>query len=304
LSLDQNIMADTIEKAEDQGGRFRCWLFTAWKELNYEKLNTTFIIAGTENCPTTGKLHWQGYMQLARRYTFGAVKKMFERAGDDTCNFRKARGTCEQNIVYCSKMGDVYKSGDPLAQGTRSDLHQIADELIKDPKRTIEDVMEDDPAVYCQYRQGLTAIANYSEIKHSKKNWRIITESYIEMNDVEKAKDAIHLTFKDAYFLHSHDSIKWRRYMGEEVIAIVNPIYEDRRWLVRREPLDLKVSYGEKTAKWTHVIYICPIKQVLSWEPLDDEANVGKWWRLFGAVEYQPLLPPGPNHGVEPVDSD
>jgi len=257
------------------------WCFTAYKELDYAKLPISYVIAGKELCPTTGKIHWQGYAQFTLRYTFEKVKEFMGVAGDDTCFVDRSKGNAKANIKYCSKDGDYIEKGVVTHQGQRSDLHEIAMELMKDPQRTILDVIEDDPAVYCQYRQGLNAIAEYSQIKRQKKNWRKIEEYYVEEPNLERAKDLAHFKWPDAYFLHASDIIKWRRYMAEDTICIIQPEFHDRIWLTRREPFDLKVSYGEKSACWSTVVYINPMKHLTSFENFDDEENVGKWWRLF-----------------------
>jgi len=58
-----------------------------------------FCFFQLEAAPTTGKLHWQGYVEFKSKTTITQARKLFI----DGANYRKAEGTAEQNMIYCSK---------------------------------------------------------------------------------------------------------------------------------------------------------------------------------------------------------
>jgi len=90
------------------------WCFT-WN--NYpndykEKLaayDVTYLVAGKEQAPTTGKQHLQGYVQFKKNMRMKAVSLLFPGA-----HIEKAKGNSKQNIQYCTKEdGDPYTIGTP-----------------------------------------------------------------------------------------------------------------------------------------------------------------------------------------------
>ena len=62
-----------------------------------------YMIAQAELCPTTGRMHIQGYLQIKNRWTFARVKKFIIKTHMPDCCIAAARGTADQNRTYCSK---------------------------------------------------------------------------------------------------------------------------------------------------------------------------------------------------------
>lgn len=87
-------------------------------------LSSTFhryLIIGEEVCPTTNKFHLQGYTELHKKTTRSGLRKLFL-PHSKTVHLAIARGTADQNIVYCSKEGHVHIIGAQVTAGTRTDL--------------------------------------------------------------------------------------------------------------------------------------------------------------------------------------
>lgn len=59
----------------------------------------TYVVLQKERAPTTGKYHFQGYLQVDPRKRFSAVKK----ALPDGAHIEVARGSSDANEAYCSK---------------------------------------------------------------------------------------------------------------------------------------------------------------------------------------------------------
>lgn len=78
------------------------WIITAWhKEPFIEKKELVeFIIWQTEECPTTHKMHYQGYVEFKRKYKLNQVKSLFK---DKAIRVKPAEKTRERNILYCAK---------------------------------------------------------------------------------------------------------------------------------------------------------------------------------------------------------
>jgi len=109
---------------------------------------------GQELAPTTGKKHWQGYVQLlaGKQMTLAAVKTKMAPAHVELC-----RGSSDQNIVYCKKDGLWVEWGEPGHQGQRRDLDDVAEE-IKSGTKTVQQILLESPSTYHQYGRTLLAL--------------------------------------------------------------------------------------------------------------------------------------------------
>lgn len=84
-----------------------------------------YIIWGREICPTTGRRHLQGYLELPKIQRGSQVKRLFQPLSPEI-DFRK--GTQEQAIEYCQKDNDWEEHGTKAAtkkQGKRNDLERF-----------------------------------------------------------------------------------------------------------------------------------------------------------------------------------
>lgn len=84
------------------GERWRNAVFTAW-DMNHEPKfdgdTMQYLIYQREVAPSTGKHHWQGYVEFKKQVYFGYIQKWI---GQIT-RVAPAKGTAEQNLKYCSK---------------------------------------------------------------------------------------------------------------------------------------------------------------------------------------------------------
>lgn len=74
-----------------------------WKPhgINWESQGVRYIVAGLEKAPTTGRLHWQGYIQLHSPKGINGVKTAM---GTAQVHLEGARGTPAEAIAYSKKM--------------------------------------------------------------------------------------------------------------------------------------------------------------------------------------------------------
>jgi len=111
----------------------------------------TYLVAQAEFAPNTGRMHVQGYLQLANRWTFTRVKKMVFTDALTGCQIAAARGSAAQNEAYCSKDdtrvpgSDVLRYGEMVSDfGENHQPGKSLDRVYADIKlgATMEDIVE------------------------------------------------------------------------------------------------------------------------------------------------------------------
>lgn len=112
--------------------RTRRWVFTLNNpegEINEfiesltSNIATRYIVVGKEVAPTTGTLHWQGFVEWENAATFNQMKKRIEGA-----HIEPAKGSNSQNRDYCTKGNDFEEYGTLL---TRVQTSEQASEVVK-----------------------------------------------------------------------------------------------------------------------------------------------------------------------------
>lgn len=124
-----------------------------------------YIIYQKEQCPTTGNIHYQGFIQLSKQERISWLKNNIS----PTAHFEKCRGTELQNIEYCSKdntrIEDPVILGQYLTQGARMDIGEVAEKIrTKRPRSEYEDT-----STYIMYKNRLEDYAQSKEKHRSKK---------------------------------------------------------------------------------------------------------------------------------------
>jgi len=76
----------------------RDWCFTAWTLPVFDKDNCKYVVFGNETCPSTGKLHYQGFAVFVRTCRIPMAKKWI--GAGDGCNVEPRRGTRKQAADY------------------------------------------------------------------------------------------------------------------------------------------------------------------------------------------------------------
>lgn len=125
--------------------------------LVHEAHSDSYIIAGREVAPTTGQIHLQCFVRFTSRLSFAAVRELLPQ-----CHLSRARGTAQQNFVYCSKDGDFTEYGDlPNDQGKRTDWERFTDWCRSlDHIPTDLEFIDAFPSLFGRYRASCRCIAN------------------------------------------------------------------------------------------------------------------------------------------------
>lgn len=122
-----------------------------------------YCIAQEEVCPETKREHIQGYVQFRRPLKFSTIKNLLPNG----THIEKARGTPEENRLYCSKLesrkpgGQTLESGEICHQGKRKDL-EVLKEAIDSGAKEADICNRNDlfgvwvkyPGVYKRYKQA------------------------------------------------------------------------------------------------------------------------------------------------------
>lgn len=87
------------------------WCFTSYSENEpeFDPYLMAYTIYGHETCPTSDRLHWQGFISFKNRKRLAACKKVAPGA-----HFECLRGTVQENIYYCSKDNQFKEFGTRL----------------------------------------------------------------------------------------------------------------------------------------------------------------------------------------------
>lgn len=126
-----------------------------------------YVIVNVELCPTTERIHWQGYMELARPANYEAIRKRVPLF--DTAHFAARKGSQLEAISYCQKLetrypgvGGFFEYGTKSpGQGHRSDLDSVTD-LLRNGA-TEREVAQQLPGMFLRYHSGIAAYLDVME---------------------------------------------------------------------------------------------------------------------------------------------
>jgi len=125
-----------------------------------EEPRVSYIIAGRERAPTTGRRHLQCFIRFVDRLSFQDVRALLPE-----CHLERARGTIRQNVDYCRKDGDYHEYGDLQnddgAQGKRTDWDDYCAWCRGlDGEPSDYDIINEWPSLFARYRTSCRVIAH------------------------------------------------------------------------------------------------------------------------------------------------
>lgn len=207
-----------------------------WDIEKFDKSNISYICAQQEKCPTTGKLHIQGYLETTEKFACKVAKKLIF---TDQEHFEIRRGTQEQAIKYCKKeetrVNGPWEWGTPRKQGQRNDLQGI--KKMIDEGKDEEEIFNTHLGSYIRYFKGFDRY-RISKVKPRKEP----PQAFILWGDAGSGKSR--------YPYDKHKSVYnkpqgkwWDGYEGQEAILI-----DDVSWtnIDRNEMLTLADRYPIK----------------------------------------------------------
>jgi len=156
------------EGADGRKGNYKGFVFTSYeeKEPDYDSENMEYLVYQQERCPTTQRLHWQGYVEFKHKVTFKqAIAAMMYNVNKGQCKTRifVRKGTPKQARDYCMdedtqvqkpKEFGTFKELEAMVPGKRRDLDEVAD-MILNKKAKLEEVVRAHPTAYIKYGRGI-----------------------------------------------------------------------------------------------------------------------------------------------------
>lgn len=195
--------------------RFRNICFTGFKdeEYSFNETQMKYLVIGKEICPSTGKEHWQGYVELKQSKSMNAIKTLFN---DKGLHLEERKGNAEQASNYCKKDGNYKEYGKISKPGERSDLSEVKDKILAGELNCM-DIRENNPDLYHQYGRTLDKLED-DVLYKKKRNW--MTEGIWIWGPTGCGKSRwAYETYPDAYTWA--DDKDWQDcYNGHETIII------------------------------------------------------------------------------------
>lgn len=286
----------------------RNWVFTDFKLCNWNNIYSTykdiirFLAFGLETCPTTGKKHYQGWIQFTTKRTKGGVQRICKdndlKSNDKTYKISHLHvepmyGDEFDNTNYCSKEGKYTTYGKFLFQGQRTDLEMIRNLIANETP--IKDIADDYFDTWCR---NYKAFEKYREM--------VLQEKYKEFRKVEvivlegktgqgKTRKAME---EATYKINADDLQWWDGYNGQKCILIDEynnqvPITKILN-LLDGYQLRLPFKGGHTYAYWNKV-YITTNKNWDEWHPNAHEEHrkallrrISSWSNLNNIADVGP----------------
>lgn len=235
-----------------------------------------YLVVQDETCPTTGKVHQQGYLELTRPWRLNRLKKVVH----PTCHFEPARGTPEENKKYCSKSetsveGTFAEHGEPGQQGKRNDLVALKKDL--DAGKSIREIADIHFETYVKYHAGIDkAMTLLQKPRDFKPQVTVIVgppgsgkSKYIR--DKHNAEDVCTIT--------AMKGTPWFLGYENQKVIVIDEFYGQWDWdfllqVLDRYPMQVQVKGGNRQFNSPH-IYITSNLAIDNW---------------YGARDYTALL--------------
>jgi len=132
---------------------FTIHLTEGWSFDDTKFNEARYLVLQLEECPETGSLHYQGYIELKNKTTMTQAKTII---GAAHAHLEKRRGTRTEARDYCmkdeSRLDGPWEYGTwvPDRQGARTDITTFID-FLKAPETTISDVYDSQAHMILRY---------------------------------------------------------------------------------------------------------------------------------------------------------
>lgn len=254
----------------------KSWTFTKfsdtdwlWSPDNLDELE--YAVWQLEECPETGRLHYQGYLRLKNNAWQKRVQTHF--LCDASCHVEIAKGNAHQNTEYCTKEGRkdgpwIVGVAPTSSQGKRTDL-LAATEMIAEgaSMRTLAETM---PTTYVRYERGLRSLQQ--TLGQTNAMRQLSVEVHWGAPGTGKTRQA----YERFPNLYRWPGSKWfDGYNGQETLLLDDfygkgITYEDLLHLLDIYPITREVKGSMVQARWTTVI-ITSNKPIQAWYPEEEE---------------------------------
>ncbi|QDJ95221.1 replication-associated protein [Capybara virus 7_cap1_536] len=146
-------------KRESPAANWCLTCFAVDAPLVFDEAAMSYLVYQKEISPETGRPHFQGYVQLAKKLRLAQIKLLFP----EGTHFERQRARLNKDAAdYCKKDAsrapgeEPYEHGVMTAKGGRSDLAEVCAKVISGVP--MEEIMEEDPSTYVRNYRGLAEL--------------------------------------------------------------------------------------------------------------------------------------------------
>lgn len=226
------------------GGTLKA-LIDAMSETEYDGI-VGYVEAQLEECPDSGRLHWQGVLHLKSPVRMSALKKLL----GNSVHLETMKGPWKKALDYVRKdqssLGISLKAGvEPKGQGARSDLEGVCQRIVSG--ESLKDIAHESPATFVRNYRGLSVLASLSQKGREK-----MTECHIIWG-VSGAGKTHSVWAKEPDLYVKGEGKWWDGYCGQKAV-----LFDDVDWdmmelymshtnwlkLLDKYPMDVEVKGG------------------------------------------------------------
>lgn len=191
---------------QPRGISARDWCWTSGTLPEPDKEKCRYYCWGEEIAPTTGKLHYQGFIITKRTNGWRAIQRIVN--GSDGLHVESRRGTRQQARDYCLKDGTNIVEWGQFEALTSKQLFEKAGEA-----GGIDFLKKNYPEFYCRYYKGL------ERLQSKGPKWRGVPEVIWIWGKAGVGKTRHVMEQEDVYKLDSPYKW-WDGYEGENILLL------------------------------------------------------------------------------------
>lgn len=289
----------------------KTWCFTSYvtkhysyykNELSLHQSGIRYMVYQLEKCPTTDRLHLQGYVEFYKDKRMTQVKRILE---NNALHLEARRGTRKQARDYCCDEDKrlpnteaVFLGKFRTRQGHRTDVDQIADCVIDG--WSASQIAAEFPSIYMRMHRGIAALITKRDEATLNQYHKIDTTVVFGKSRAGKTRFIFDKHGAENVYVAqiTEDRKLWfQGYEGQKVL-LINEFYGQlpvnyMQNLLDNYRMQLQVKGGHAVSNWDH-IYITancdPIEWYSGWRRIP-EAVMESIFRRFDEIVH---LPPPP----------
>lgn len=211
---------------DNDGKKHHAWAFT-WNNYTDETISrleklgqaistVKYLAYGKEVAPTTGTPHLQGVIVYVHAQHFNTVRAQV----GVKCVPRYKNSTDDKLIDYCQKDHDFTEYGTRPAQGERTDLETLRDQIAAGTT-TVDDILREHPSIYHQYGRTLCAL----EDSYMRDRYRTEQTHGLWVygcTGLGKSNYAFHLFRPKTHYVFKYESSGWQDGYRQQPIVIMD----------------------------------------------------------------------------------
>lgn len=284
----------------------RLWCFTNYNlEFDYdaymETSSAVYIVVGREECPTTKRLHDQGFVYYSAQR--GSMTQIARELGS-TC--KPCNGNLDQNIDYCTKDTKYREFGAKPKQGNRSDLDGLAQQLMAGTN-TVDDITLETPAMYHQYGRTLNKIEDIM-LRKRRRTWMTTCDWVTGPTGSGKSHYGLKDFDPETHYVYPDDNGWWDGYVGQGIVVFNEfrgnmQTYSNLLDLIDKWPKTVRRRGREPVpflAK--HVIITSVLRPEEAYHNLAEHDSLDQLYRRINLIvlEARPPMDPDESHTSAP----